>query len=173
MTPDDLRHRVEHQSKLSSIPPKEKLQTANSNLFYIEEGGDTHSMITPMVDYGHHHGIHNNGGYNMATEKKHSKFFSEEISFVIAVVTLAVFLCFLSSVFIPLAFLFFFNGGLLPFSGGLNGLFPISNTITAGGGIGSMMGKRRRKRSSTINDRDTNIFDQYFDHFYSAMKKFE
>ncbi|XP_046909930.1 uncharacterized protein LOC124491346 [Dermatophagoides farinae] len=172
MTQDDLRHRIEHQSKLSSIQPKEKLQTSNSNLFYIEESGDTHSMVTPMVDYGHHHSLHDSG-YNMAPEKKHSKFFSEEISFVVAVVTLAVFLCFLSSVFIPLAFLFFFNGGILPFGGGLNSLFPITNTITAGG-VGSMvMGKRRRKRSSSTNDRDTSLYDQYFDLFYSAMKKFQ
>ncbi|OTF72192.1 hypothetical protein BLA29_008843 [Euroglyphus maynei] len=167
MSPDDFRHRVEHQSKLSSLP-KEKLQTSNSNLFYIEESGDSHSMYTPMVDYGHHH---RDGGYNIVPEKKQVKIFSEEISFVVAVVTLAVFLCFLSSIFIPLAFLFFFNGGLLPF-GGLNGIFPATNTITAGG-VGPLMGKRRRKRSLLTNiDRD--LFNQqYFDRFYSAMEKFK
>lgn len=83
------RSDIQKQMEPSTSVPKEVLHPANSNLFYIEEGG-SHELAE--LEHEKQPYI----GHYIAAEKKHSKYFTEEISFVIVVVTLAVFLCFLS-----------------------------------------------------------------------------
>lgn len=99
VTRDDIRSKpiIQEHSTISGIKTganKDRLQTANSNLFYIEDGGDTSHEMNSYDSYGHH--LSHDNSYYLPAEKKTSKVFSEEISFVVAVVTLAVFLCFLS-----------------------------------------------------------------------------
>lgn len=98
VTRDNIRSKpiIHDHSTISGIKSnaKDRLQTANSNLFYIEDGGEASHEMNSYDSYGHH--LSHDNAYYLPAEKKNSKIFSEEISFVVAVVTLAVFLCFLS-----------------------------------------------------------------------------
>ncbi|UXI20238.1 Peroxidase [Sarcoptes scabiei] len=151
----------------------DKLQTANSNVYYIED--ELHDDVPAAIDYGHHTSIPQET-YLITSEKKGSKFFSEEISFVAAIVTLAVFLCFLSSIFIPLAVFFFTSGGLLPF-GGLNNAMQMNGAFQPANLGSFMVGRKRRKRSlipSSIYDyNQNNLLDIFSSKLESAVQKFQ
>lgn len=94
VTRNDLKKRLDESKKSAKDP----IHTSNSNSYFVEDGYgyDSHEM----ADYEHH----NNEGYGykdyphryMVAEKKHSKLFGDEISFVIVVVTLTVFFGILS-----------------------------------------------------------------------------
>ena len=93
MTRSELKKRLDDQKKASKDP----IHASNSNTYFVEDGyADSHEL----ADYGDYH--HDNYGYKdyghryMTIEKKHSKFFGDELSFVIVVVTLTVFFGILS-----------------------------------------------------------------------------
>ena len=90
VTRNELKKRLDEQKKTTN--GKDPIHTSNSNTYYVEDGYgyDSHEM----ADYGDHDGY---GGHRyVAIEKKHSKFFGDEVSFVIVVVTLTVFFGILS-----------------------------------------------------------------------------
>ena len=85
----ELKKRLDEQKKMVS---KDPIQTSNSNAYYIEDGYNSQELGGGGYD---HYG-YSDGHHYVAIEKKHSKFFGDELSFVIIVVTLTVFFGILS-----------------------------------------------------------------------------
>lgn len=84
---NELKKRYDEQKKVVKDP----IQTSNSQTYYIEDGYDSQELGYDSYGYGNEHKMN-----YVAIEKKHSKFFGDELSFVIIVVVLTVFFGILS-----------------------------------------------------------------------------
>lgn len=94
LTRNELKKRYDDQKK----PTKDPIHTSNSNAYFVEDGlgyGNGYDS-QELVDYEQQDGYGYSGHRYMPMEKKHSKFFGDELSFVIIVVTLTVFFGILS-----------------------------------------------------------------------------
>lgn len=88
ITQKDIKNQLEEMKKATKDP----ISTSNSNVYYIDEAAESHEASEVGIEQEKPY----EQGYVAIPEKKHSKFLSEEITFAVVVVTLAVFLCFLS-----------------------------------------------------------------------------
>ena len=93
VTRSELKKRFDDPKKATKDP----IHASNSNTYFVEDGyGESHEL-GDYADYHHDsYGYKDYGHRYMSVDKKHSKFFGDELSFVIVVVTLTVFFGILS-----------------------------------------------------------------------------
>lgn len=97
ITQRQLKNRLDEMRKT-----RDPIRTSNSNVYYIDEAaesqeyGEMGGAAPEMGSFGAEKGLAMETPMMMMMERKGSKFLSEEVIFVIVIVGLALFLCFLS-----------------------------------------------------------------------------
>lgn len=101
VTRNELKKRFDDQLiinpgafKKSASSLKDPIQVSNSNTYLVDSTGYIGGESNELADYGDHEGAF--AHKLVAIDRKASKFFGDEVSFVIVVVTLTVFFGILS-----------------------------------------------------------------------------